>query len=220
MPKHVTRVLDMDKMSRALDEALLKELECPVCMENMVPPIKLCTNGHNICSKCRESVQCCPTCRAEFSEIRSVALENIARNQKYPCANRQKGCLDLFSIEHIAKHHADCVYGKVKCPLRLLKMCSWTGLKNDLKEHAQTAHTDYVLQVPTFFCPHFTNTLAIVSCFGELFTYYKHKRDGRHYVAVQLTGTSSEASKYKCEYTFSAANGIEQISHTFLVQGY
>ena len=128
MPKHVTRVLDMDKMSRALDEALLKELECPVCMENMVPPIKLCTNGHNICSKCRESVQCCPTCRAEFSHIRSVALEHIARNQKYPCANRQKGCLDLFSIEHIAKHHADCVYGKVKCPLHLLKMCSWTGL--------------------------------------------------------------------------------------------
>jgi uncharacterized OB-fold protein len=35
----------------ALDEALLSDLECPECMEYMVPPIKLCNNGHNICSE-------------------------------------------------------------------------------------------------------------------------------------------------------------------------
>jgi len=52
----------------------------------------------------------------------------------------------------------------------------------------------------------------------ELFSYYLKKRDGRYYVAVQLIGTSSEASKYKCEFTLRAANGIEQISKTFLVQ--
>ena len=60
----------------------------------------------------------------------------------------------------------------------------------------------------------------IVSCFGELFTYHKEKKDGRYYCAVQLIGTSSEASKYKCEFTLRAANGIEQISNTFLVHGY
>jgi uncharacterized protein (DUF1778 family) len=38
--------------------------------------------------------------------------------------------------------------------------------------------------------------------------------------AVQLIGTSSEASKYKCEFTLRAANGIEQIINTFLVQAY
>jgi len=59
-----------------------------------------------------------------------------------------------------------------------------------------------------------------VSYFGEIFVYYKKKRDGRYYAAVQLIGTSSEASKYKCEFTLSAANGIERISKTFLVQGY
>jgi len=207
-------------MSRALDEDLLRELECPVCKEYMVPPIKLCTNGHNVCSKCRESVQRCPTCRGELLDTRNMALENIARSQKYPCANRQRGCLELFSVEHIAEHHADCVYGKIKCPLHLLNKCSWNGLKNDLKEHVKTTHSDYLLEVPTFNCPHLSHALAVVSFFGELFTYFKDKRDGRYYAAVQLIGTSSEASKYKCEYKFNAANGIDQISYTFLVQGY
>ena len=210
----------MDDLSRALDEDLLRELECPVCMQYMVPPIKLCTNGHNICRKCRESIQRCPTCRAEFSEVRNLFLENIARRLKYPCANRQSGCLEFFSIEHIAKHHAGCVYGKIKCPLHLFKTCSWNGFKNDLKEHAKVAHSGYFLEGPTLRCPHLSDALAVVSYFGELFTYYKVKRGGRYYAAVQLIGTSSEASKYKCEFTLRAANGIEQISNIFLVQGY
>jgi hypothetical protein len=189
-------------------------------MEYMVPPIKLCMNGHNICNKCRERVQCCPTCRAEFSEIRSLALENIARRLKYPCANRQNGCLELFSIEHIAKHHAGCVYGIIKCPLHLYKACSWKGLKNEIKKHAKAAHPGCFLEQSSFHSPHISGGLAVISCFGELFTYYLQKRDGRYYGAVQLIGTSSEASKYKCEFTLRAANGIEQISNTFFVQGY
>jgi len=210
----------MDDLARALDESVLSDLECPVCMEYMVPPIQLCTNGHNICSKCRERVQCCPTCRASFSEIRCVALENIARKQKYPCANRQSGCLDLFSIEQIAKHNAVCVYGKIKCPLHLFKACYWNGLKNDLWEHAKVAHPAACDEGSTFCDPFLSEALAIKSCFGELFTYYKQKKEGRCYATVQLIGTSSEASKYKYEFTLRAANGIEQISNTFLVRSY
>jgi E3 ubiquitin-protein ligase SIAH1 len=210
----------MDDMPRAVDEDLLKNLECPVCMEYMVPPIKLCTNGHNICSSCTERVSCCPTCRAEFSETRCVALENIVRRQKYPCDNRQSGCLAVFLIEHIFEHHAVCVYGKIKCPMHLLKMCSWNGLKNDLKEHAKAAHPSTFLEVSTFISPYLLAALGILSCFGQLFTYYKQTRGGRLYAAVQLIGTSSETSKYKCEFTLRAANGIEQISNTFFVRGY
>jgi E3 ubiquitin-protein ligase SIAH1 len=211
----------MDKMSRAVDEDLLKELECPVCMEYMVPPIQLCTNGHNTCSRCKEIVKWCPTCRASFSETRNVTLENIVRIQKYPCANRQSGCLEWFSIEHIAKHHAGCVFGKIKCPFHLISNCSWNGFKNDLKEHAKAAHLPgLVMYVPKFHAPRLSTTVAIVSYFGELFTFHKKKKDGRYYAAVQLIGTNIEASKYKCEFTLRAANDIDQISNTFLVQGY
>jgi hypothetical protein len=40
------------------------------------------------------------------------------------------------------------------------------------------------------------------------------------YCAVQLIGTSSKASKYKCEFALRAANGIEQTSTTLLVRDY
>jgi hypothetical protein len=40
------------------------------------------------------------------------------------------------------------------------------------------------------------------------------------YGVVQLIGTSRDASKYKCELKLLAANRIEKISCTFLVQGY
>ena len=153
-------------------------------------------------------------------ETRNVALENIVRSQKYPCVNRQSGCRELFSIEHIAKHHAVCVYGKIKCPLHLLKNCSWNGFKNDLKEHAKVAHPKYVFEGSTFHFPLLSESLAIVYYFREIFTCCLQKKDGRYYGAVQLTGTSNEPSKYKYEYTLRAANGIEQISNTFLVQGY
>ena len=211
----------MDDFSRDLSEALLKELECPVCIEYMVPPIKLCTNGHNICSKCRPRVIFCPTCKASFSNIRNVTLENIVRIQKYPCANRQNGCLELFSIEHIAKHNAGCVYGKIKCPFKLDMNCSWNGFKNELKEHAKAAHKENFRQSSSFLSFSSVDKIVnIISYFGELFVYYKTILDGKYYCAVQLIGTSSEASKYKCEFTLRAANGIEQISKILFVHAY
>jgi hypothetical protein len=149
-----------------------------------------------------------------------VALENIARIQKYPCANRKSGCLEFFSIEHIAKHHSGCVYGEIKCPRHVFKTCSWKGLTNDLKEHAKAAHPKYFFEESSFRISTLEEHLVIIFCFGQLFTFYKHIRDGRFYATVQLIGTSSEASKYKCELTLRAANGIEQISNTFLVPDY
>jgi hypothetical protein len=139
----------MDDLSLDLEEVLLRDLECPICMQYTVPPIRLCTNGHNFCSRCRGTVQRCHTCRAKFSEIRNVVLENIARRQKYPCANRKNGCLDLFSIDHIAQHQAVCEYGKIKCPFKLNWNCSWNGFKSDLKEHAKTEHTGCFFEEPT-----------------------------------------------------------------------
>jgi hypothetical protein len=72
----------------------------------------------------------------------------------------------------------------------------------------------------TFTLPNLSGFVVIVSYFGELFTYYQNKKFSGNYAAAQLIGTSSEASKYRCEFTLRAANGIEQISKTFLVQGY
>ena len=40
----------MDDLSRALGEALLREINCPVCIEFMVQPLKLWrTINYNLC---------------------------------------------------------------------------------------------------------------------------------------------------------------------------
>jgi hypothetical protein len=149
-----------------------------------------------------------------------VALENIARRQNYPCIDRQGGCPQWFSIEHIAEHQAACVYRKIKCPFQITVKCSWEGIKRDFKEHAKAAHPKHFFESSGLRTQHFSDGLAILSCFSYLFTYCRQIKDGRLYGAVQLIGTRSEASKYKCEFTLRAANGIEQISNTFLVRSY
>jgi E3 ubiquitin-protein ligase SIAH1 len=186
----------------------------------MAPPIKLCINGHNICSECKNRVQHCPTCKAEFSKIRNLALENIARRRKYPCRYRESGCLELFSTEHIAEHQTVCVYGEINCPLQIIGKCSWKGNKSDLKEHAKAQHANKFLESSAVRFPPMGVNLSIVSFFGNLFTYYQQIRDGRLFGAFQLIGTKSEASRYKSKFTLVAANGIEKISNIFLVRSY
>jgi hypothetical protein len=150
-----------------------------------------------------------------------VALENIARIQKYPCANRRRGCLELFSCEHIAEHHTVCVYGEIRCPFKLFSNCSWNGLKSDLKGHAKAAHGSSCFDASAIRSEVYKHsTMGFLSCFDQLFVHHKRVQDGRMYCAVKLVGTSSEASKYKCEFTLRAANGIEQISKTLFVRGY
>jgi hypothetical protein len=104
--------------------------------------------------------------------------------------------------------------------MHLLKKCSWNGLKSDLKEHAKAAHPPNFCETTSLNSSHLSEALVIISYFGQLFTYYQQTRDGRFYCVVQLIGTSSEASKYKCEFTLRAANGIEEICNTFFVRGY
>jgi E3 ubiquitin-protein ligase SIAH1 len=190
-------------------------------MEYMVPPIQLCKNGHSICSKCSQNAYFCPTCGAEPSNTRNVHLENIVRGQKYPCANRPSGCLDLFSIEQIAEHQAVCSYGPVECPLKKLNVeCPWKGVKSDLEEHAKAVHPEYFVRSSTHTSPWLDDDRQLVLCFGEVFLYNQRIRDGTFHCVVQLIGPRSQASKYKCEFQLRAANGIEQISKTFTVRSY
>jgi hypothetical protein len=148
-----------------------------------------------------------------------LALENIARRQMLPCPNRLSGCLDWFSIEDIAEHDAGCVYREIECPMLQLKSCYWKGHKSDLEEHAKAEHPNYFSENSQI-CSELSDTLHILSCFGQLFVHYQRIRDGRLYAAVRLIGTGIEASNFKCEFTLLAENTVEQISKTIFVQGY
>jgi hypothetical protein len=94
------------------------------------------------------------------------------------------------------------------------------GIKSSLNEHANSAHQRCLFESSTLLSLHVSETLAILSCYGELFTYYQLIQDGGLYGAVQVMGKSSVASKYKSEFTFRAPNGIEKISKTLFVRRY
>eukprot|EP00092_Neocalanus_flemingeri_P039996 GFUD01043565.1.p1 GENE.GFUD01043565.1~~GFUD01043565.1.p1 ORF type:complete len:195 (+),score=54.03 GFUD01043565.1:57-641(+) len=57
------------------------ELECPVCWEEMKPPVHIwqCSQGHLVCELCktRPEVRHCPTCRQEIVG-RATMVEKIA----------------------------------------------------------------------------------------------------------------------------------------------
>jgi len=57
------------------------QLECPVCLELMYPPIKIfqCGQGHALCGRCRPKCRNCPTCRGPFIG-RATVLEKLAQS--------------------------------------------------------------------------------------------------------------------------------------------
>jgi len=58
-----------------------EELECPVCLELMYPPIKIfqCGQGHALCGRCRPKCRNCPTCRGPIIG-RATVLEKLAQS--------------------------------------------------------------------------------------------------------------------------------------------
>ena len=50
------------------NRTLREEVECPVCCEEMAPPMTIfqCSQGHPVCSSCRPKLLHCPSCREDF----------------------------------------------------------------------------------------------------------------------------------------------------------
>ncbi|PSN42251.1 hypothetical protein C0J52_20426 [Blattella germanica] len=76
-------------MNKVLQD-LMEHLECPVCLHYMSFPITLCRNGHNICARCKYRLPLCPLCNGKFTNIRSIALENMAARIKETVNNLEE----------------------------------------------------------------------------------------------------------------------------------
>jgi len=60
-------------------ESVLSLLECPVCLDHIVPPVRQCVKGHLVCSDCFPRLPHCPTCRGEMWKERNLAMEQVYR---------------------------------------------------------------------------------------------------------------------------------------------
>lgn len=100
----------------AVDDNILKLIECPVCFEKLKPPVTTCENGHGICGRCKESLTNCGICRQEFSGNMNTLLNQMIESVLIKCKYHPQGCKECFSIEkNIEKHEKDCDFEITAC---------------------------------------------------------------------------------------------------------
>ena len=213
-----------------LNWKLLKELECPVCVEYMASPIKMCVNGHNVCNSCRSRVSTCPTCKGRFNDVRNISLENIAAAIIYPCRNREAGCTETFTADDIIKHQSVCLYESKQCPFRKLSAvnCPWTGTLSDIAAHVRSEHgTEATEDVGLFKVKlldisrdrHYHHAVLIL---GELFYLVWETRAEAFSFAVFQFGRKNETEVFK--YGIKIGNSEEYVAmrrkcHSYLEGG-
>lgn len=123
-----------------LGENVLQELECPICKCYLVPPIYICTSGHSFCSKCKDQLSFCPTCRKSMQNGRNFTLENVVSCIKYPCVNREIGCSATCSTDKLNEHELECSFSGHSCFLQ----CTSGAIVNMFK-HLKESHPDNLI---------------------------------------------------------------------------
>jgi E3 ubiquitin-protein ligase SIAH1 len=207
----------MDDLSRDL----LRELECPVCMEYMLPPITLCQNGHNICNSCKSKLDSCPTCRTQFTDIKNLSLESMCRRVKFPCKYTETGCSEILPMDSITTHQSECPYGNYVCPFVIASLeCPWTGFITDMKQHIKSVHNEAsdsrdVLGIHNARLPKFETSSAwcqALFTMNEVFFRLSKVVDGFLYCCVFYVGPKDKASMYSYRLTVNSNEGKGSVS--------
>jgi E3 ubiquitin-protein ligase SIAH1 len=189
-------------------------------MEDMVPPISMCANGHNICHICRKKMNQCPSCRQQFLETRNLALEELASHVKYPCKYQSYGCKEVFANDVIVSHQDRCWYCPQSCPVPGLntEKCSWTGnydqIKNHLKEKHRDKCYDYGEEEPRAVKKFHTIDFyfKFIFAFDEVFFQRFLRKGDIFYVSVFYVGHTENAAKYKYKVKFVNADNTKGFS--------
>jgi E3 ubiquitin-protein ligase SIAH1 len=195
---------------------LLEQLECPVCLEYMGPPITFCENGHNICSSCRPELERCPTCRQTFLKARNVALEKLAIEVECPCPNEPYGCAIYFPISLIRHHRNVCEYIPLDCPMKKSLKCEWKGTFKNMKDHITEVHTGWATdmsEMKHFLIKKFRKNKQCFRIFyikNNIFFQQFEVIENAFYYVIQCVRAEEIGSKFR--YEFVLQNDDEKIS--------
>lgn len=130
-----------------IDDATLNRLRCAKCNGYLtVTPIILQETGKSICGRCATKVPC-------EKNIRNEAYEKVLKYTKIPCQYKQYGCKELLAADNIIEHEQNCAYGLHSCPLAEEDNCTWTGHRNEIKDHFTKKHPDKICQYPCIVKP-------------------------------------------------------------------
>lgn len=122
---------------------LLRKLECPVCLEYMIPPIMQCNGGHSFCQGCRNQITTCPICKGTISDTRNFLLEDITSMIVYPCKYKRYGCTHSAKADQIQQHQDTCINGPYRC---IMDDCSWEDRHTKFLEHLTDTHKDNIVE--------------------------------------------------------------------------
>jgi len=214
----------------SLSKDLLLELECPVCMEYMLPPITMCEKGHNICNSCKSRLDNCPSCRGKFTDIKNLSLENMCRKAQLPCKHAKNGCKDVFLGDTIAKHQSECLYGLYKCPFSCTSLfdCSWEGIFADMEGHIRSKHVEasdardvhgtHKVRLPKFETA--SAWCQALFTMNEVFFRRSLVEHGFLYCCVLYVGPKDKAQNYSYRLTIENTEGKGSVSSCHQTIGY
>ena len=219
----------MQRERSGLEESLLSELQCPVCMEYMVPPIILCVNGHNICEICSSKITACPTCRDRILGTRGLSLEKLAREVNYPCSYQMLGCEEVFVHDMVREHQHRCRYRPLQCPVpdtTEFVQCPWTGRYDDIEKHLMGEHLEYCYG-------HVTREFRVLECsvgdiflskfvfaLNEVFFLTLHTENDMFYAVLRYIGPPDRAAKYKYKVKFVNTDNTEGVTVLHLARSF
>ena len=209
-----------------LCDDFLKELECPVCMEYMLPPIPMCESGHSICSKCRPNLVKCPSCRQPFLNLRNKALENLSLRAKHPCCYRSYGCQLVFRADMKTDHEIVCPYRPYTCPLLKDNQinCQWCGIHEDLREHIRKEHKDRLTDIKSGkhvcirrYKEKHRYSRVIFAC-DEMFYQQFEVIDNTFYFVIQHIGPENYGSNFQYSFNLATSSNAEFVSIGFVAR--
>ncbi|PNF16918.1 hypothetical protein B7P43_G04209 [Cryptotermes secundus] len=184
-----------------LTKELLKELECPVCLEYFRQPIILCTNGHSVCGKCTAQLEKCPLCRSDFLQARNRTLETVTSKLKVACRNREFGCNAAFTLVNITEHESKCQWRPYKCPMQ---NCTSECRLTDLRKHLINVHRAYlnaetqnsITSLTNFGREPTSNWCRPILFCDEVFVHVCTVRDSTLYTCVLHVGPEEKTTKF------------------------
>ena len=129
-------------MDLRLGNSLSSTLECPICYEYFTPPIRICPNGHSLCSTCVQSSKICPICRSALNpNSHNLVLESILENMSIHC--KFEGCIEVVLLSKLSQHYETCKFNNyfkcIECQNSEIDIVSHLVKNHDYKEIAMEA---------------------------------------------------------------------------------
>lgn len=171
-------------------------LSCSSCSLDMLPPIHLCTNGHNVCVWCKSNP--CKVCNGQVTLARNSDLENISRTHLHQCRYFSEGCNEKLLYNEVRAHEAKCKFCKYKC-----YVCNFEGKFDNVLNHLKIVHSSIKIGQSTR-CNFPKDTVMYLVNKSIGIFYCQSELDG-NFIIWRATFCGPKERQFFCEITFKGS---------------